>query len=197
MNITRDHHFSHAAAHIADAALTVLVRDGFDALSIRTVAAQANVAPGTVQYHMGTRDELIAKAFVRSIQRQVHRAEEARQRATPATSLVEVLAELLPIGREQREDAATWVIIGAAASTREWLAALYTAELNFFQEQIAAALDTVARSGQLREGITPARGARIVTALVNGLTLDSLNNPNATRNAIIADLEAGLALLHR
>ncbi|APT85406.1 TetR/AcrR family transcriptional regulator [Corynebacterium aquilae] len=197
MDITREYHFTHAAQHIADAALTVLVRDGFDALSVRTVAKQADVAPGTVQYHMGTRDELIAKAFVRSIQRQQQRTAAAAQHTTKDGSFALVLAELLPIGTQQREDAATWVIIGAAASTRQWLAELYNTELEYFQTRVQHYLRDAEAQGVLREGLSPQRGARLITALVNGLTLDSLNNPGVTREDIIGDLEAGLSLLRR
>ena len=107
--------FTGTAALIADAAIRVMVNQGLDALSVRNVAAEAGVAPGTVQYQMGTRDDIIAKAFMRSIQRQESRA----LRETDATDFHAVirsrLAELLPIGPVQREDAAVWVIVGDSA----------------------------------------------------------------------------------
>ena len=39
-----------------------VVSQGLDALSVRNVATEAGVAPGTVQYQMGKRDDIIAKA---------------------------------------------------------------------------------------------------------------------------------------
>lgn len=183
------------AALIADAAIRVMVNKGLDALSVRNVATEAGVAPGTVQYQMGTRDDIIAKAFMRSIQRQESRA----LRETDATDFHAVihsrLAELLPIGPVQREDAAVWVIVGAAASTREWLADLYDAEVESFRARVSNGLAAAEQYGKLNSRLSPEQGARLVTALVNGLTIDYLNGPKNSAKQLLADLDAGLALI--
>lgn len=183
------------AALIADAAIRVMVNKGLDALSVRNVATEAGVAPGTVQYQMGTRDDIIAKAFMRSIQRQESRA----LRETDATDFHAVihsrLAELLPIGPVQREDAAVWVIVGAAASTREWLADLYDAEVESFRARVSNGLAAAEQHGKLNSRLSPEQGARLVTALVNGLTIDYLNGPKNSAKQLLADLDAGLALI--
>lgn len=183
------------AALIADAAIRVMVNKGLDALSVRNVATEAGVAPGTVQYQMGTRDDIIAKAFMRSIQRQESRA----LRETDATDFHAVihsrLAELLPIGPVQREDAAVWVIVGAAASTREWLADLYDAEVESFRARVSNGLAAAEQYGKLNSRLSTEQGARLVTALVNGLTIDYLNGPKNSAKQLLADLDAGLALI--
>ena len=187
--------FTGTAALIADAAIRVMVNQGLDALSVRNVAAEAGVAPGTVQYQMGTRDDIIAKAFMRSIQRQESRA----LRETDATDFHAVirsrLAELLPIGPVQREDAAVWVIVGAAASTREWLADLYDAVVERFRARVSNGLAAAERHESLSSRLSPEQGARLVTALVNGLTIDYLNGPKNSTQQLLADLDAGLALI--
>ncbi|GGH57297.1 TetR/AcrR family transcriptional regulator [Rothia aerolata] len=183
------------AAVIADSAIRVMVEQGLDALSVRHVAAAAQVAPGTVQYHMGTRDDILAKAFIRSVQRQ----EERTQRPSDSTDVLELmcirLAELLPTGPVQREDAAMWVIVGAAASTRDWLADMYDSEIALFRARVGDALVAAQRLDQLRSGITPQQGARLVTALINGLTLDYLNASGDVTEQLLADLRAGLGLI--
>ncbi|MDO4685457.1 MAG: TetR family transcriptional regulator C-terminal domain-containing protein [Corynebacterium sp.] len=197
MKINRDMVLSEAATNIADAAIRVMVQQGLDALSVRHVAAEAKVAPGTVQYHMGSRDDIIAIAFIRSIQRQLHRATREFQEPSVYESLVIRLSELLPIGPVQREDAAVWVIIGAAASTREWLATIHNQQLAYFRALIESALETADAQGFLRPEVTVPQAARLVTALVDGLTLDSLNAPDVTAERVIADLRIGLSLLFR
>jgi AcrR family transcriptional regulator len=47
---------------IADAAIRVVARQGLDRLSVRNVARQAGVAPGTVQHHYRTRAQLLDAA---------------------------------------------------------------------------------------------------------------------------------------
>ncbi|WP_250258752.1 TetR/AcrR family transcriptional regulator [Dermabacter sp. Marseille-Q3180] len=195
MPVDRNTPLTGTAALIADAAIRVMVNKGLDALSVRNVAAEAGVAPGTVQYQMGTRDDIIAKAFMRSIQRQESRA----LRETDATDFHAVihsrLAELLPIGPVQREDAAVWVIVGAAASTREWLADLYDAEVERFRARVSNGLAAAEQHGRLNSRLSPEQGARLVTALVNGLTIDYLNGPKNSAKQLLADLNAGLALI--
>ena len=172
-----------------------MVNKGLDALSVRNVAAEAGVAPGTVQYQMGTRNDIIAKAFIRSIQRQESRALEKTDAADFHAAMHGRLAELLPIGPVQREDAAVWVIVGAAASTRGWLADLNDAEVESFRALVCNELAAAEQQGKLNGKLSPEQGARLVTALVNGLTIDYLNGPKNSAQQLLADLDAGLALI--
>ena len=52
MSVDRNTPITGTAAVIADAAIRVMVSQGLDALSVRNVATEAGVAPGTVQYQM-------------------------------------------------------------------------------------------------------------------------------------------------
>ena len=165
---------------------------GLDAISIRTVAAEVGVAPRTIQHHMGSKDELLATAFRQSIQRQVERTQCAHRGSTALDAITNTLSELLPIGPEQRIDAAAWVIFGAAASTRAWLAEIHTAELTTFRTALVEFFDK--HHSLLAPALTPTQAGRLTTALVNGLTLDYLNTP-ASPETIIADLRCGLQAL--
>ncbi|WP_311478905.1 TetR family transcriptional regulator C-terminal domain-containing protein [uncultured Gulosibacter sp.] len=151
---------------IAQAAIRVIVNSGFDAVSVRTVAAEAQVAAGSVQYHMGTRDELLAKALMYSTYRQHERVKTHRLAGSIRDRLAASLMELLPTGGVQREDAVMWVTFNAAASTRDWLAGVMSRELELFQERVAAALRAARDAGELVSGIDEHAGARLITALV-------------------------------
>ncbi|SDM61724.1 TetR/AcrR family transcriptional regulator [Actinomyces ruminicola] len=185
--------FSATEAAIADATITVIARDGFDRVSVRTVAAQSRLAPGTVQYHARTRQALLTNAFIRSVQRQNERVLSLSSTDDPLEALHLALSELLPTADVRREDASLWVAYGAAASTRPWLAELYWEAIVLFRSRLESALEVVRDSGHLRPGVSPSTGARLVTALVNGLTIDHLNAPEAERGNISQDLRHGLA----
>lgn len=183
---------------ISDAAIRVIVSQGFDVVSVRKVAQEAGLAHGTVQYYMGTKDKLLEKALLRSTARQHERVQNLKMRADPLESLTAAMLELLPIGGVQREDAALWIIMGAAASTRSSLAQLYQQELAIFQEHLIQALTAWQSSVGLESAAEDlARAARLVTALINGLALDYINAPN--RPGLVDDIEAdvrsGLAKL--
>ena len=180
---------------IADATLRIIVSQGLDVVSIRTVAKAINVAPRTVQYHMGTRDELLAKAFRHSIDRQVRRVAALTNKQALLPALASRLRELLPIGPDQRIDAAAWIIFGAASSTRPSLTDMYMDELRTFQARLTAFYEQVARAGRLADNLDATQAARLTTALVNGLAVDYLNAPAPQK--IDADLESGLRLIIR
>ena len=175
---------------ISDAAIKVIVNQGFDVVSVRKVAQQAGVAPGTVQYFMGTKDELLSRALLRSAARQHERVSSLRfqSNTSPLEQLHRSLLELLPIGPRQREDAALWVILGAAASTRKVLAQEYQNELSRFQHHLISALSAADVPGDI------AQTARLITAIVNGLALDYMHaKPDAeTTKALSDDLSSSL-----
>ena len=175
---------------ISDAAIKGVVNQGFDVVSVRKVAQQAGVAPGTVQYFMGTKDELLSRALLRSAARQHERVSSLRfqSNTSPLEQLHRSLLELLPIGPIQREDAALWVILGAAASTRKVLAQEYQNELSRFQDHLISALSAADVPGDI------AQTARLITAIVNGLALDYMHaKPDAeTTKALSDDLSSSL-----
>lgn len=101
---------------IVDSAITVIARDGLDALSIRRVAAEAGVAIGTVQYYWPTRAELVLAALKRTAHRQQTRAMAAPREPTVLATLVARLGLLLPRDDPSREEAVAWVALAAAAA---------------------------------------------------------------------------------
>lgn len=184
-----DHQFSESAATIADATIRIIATRGLDAVSVREVAKESGFAAGSVQYHAPNRDTLLAHAFIRSIQRQGERVAAVPAGGDELETWVARLAELLPIGGVRSEDATIWVTYGSASATRDWIATLYTEVLEDFQSSVVAAL-----GGKESEENTK-RKARLVTALINGLTLDNLRVPESEAGRIVADLREGLRLL--
>ncbi|WP_167149195.1 helix-turn-helix domain-containing protein [Actinomyces sp. ZJ308] len=186
---------SPAVSTTAEATIAIIAEQGFDRVSVRSVAARLGVAPGTVQYRSPSRRALLTDALVRSVQRQAERVASHQVDPAKPESLVGALAELLPIGAVQREDAAAWVAFGAAASTRPWLAAPYWEALQIMRAWTEDVLDGARQAGLVRDGLSPAKGARLVTALVNGLTLDLLNAPPIEPDEVVGHLRSGLGLV--
>jgi len=181
-----EHQFSESAATIADATIRIIASRGLDAVSVREVAKESGFAAGSVQYHAPNKDALLAHAFIRSVQRQGERVGAIADKDDVLETWVARLAELLPIGGVRFEDAAIWVTYGSASATREWIAKLYTEVLEEFQNSVVLALGG---SDQAKPK------ARLVTALINGLTLDNLRVPESEADRIVADLREGLRLL--
>ena len=188
---------SPAASMTADATIAIIAGEGFDRVSVRSVAARLGVAPGTVQYRSPSRRTLLTDALVRSVQRQAGRVLSHEVDPAQPETLVRALAELLPTGAVQREDAAAWVAFGAAASTRPWLADPYWEALQIMRTWVEGILTDARKAGRMRVDLSPAEGARLVTAVVNGLTLDLLNAPPTESDEVIGQLRSGLGLILR
>ena len=188
---------SPAASMTADATIAIIAEEGFDRVSVRSVAARLGVAPGTVQYRSPSRRTLLTDALVRSVQRQAGRVVSHEIDPVKPETLVSALAELLPTGALQREDAAAWVAFGAAASTRPWLADPYWEALVIMRTWVEGVLAGTRQAGLMRTDLSPAEGARLVTALVNGLALDLLNAPPTEPDEVIGQLRSGLGLVLR
>ena len=188
---------SPAVSMTADATIAIIAEEGFDRVSVRSVAARLGVAPGTVQYRSPSRRTLLTDALVRSGQRQAGRVLSHEVDPAQPETLVRALAELLPTGAVQREDAAAWVAFGAAASTRPWLADPYWEALQTMRTWVEGILTDARKAGRMRVDLSPAEGARLVTAVVNGLTLDLLNAPPTESDEVIGQLRLGLGLILR
>ena len=186
-----------AVSMTADATIAIIAEEGFDRVSVRSVAARLGVAPGTVQYRSPSRRTLLTDALVRSGQRQAGRVLSHEVDPAQPETLVRALAELLPTGAVQREDAAAWVAFGAAASTRPWLADTYWEALQIMRTWVEGILTDARKAGRMRVDLSPAEGARLVTAVVNGLTLDLLNAPPTESDEAIGQLRSGLGLILR
>jgi len=188
---------SPAVSMTADATIAIIAEEGFDRVSVRSVAARLGVAPGTVQYRSPSRRTLLTDALVRSGQRQAGRVLSHEVDPAQPETLVRALAELLPTGAVQREDAAAWVAFGAAASTRPWLADPYWEALQIMRTWIEDVLADTQQASLMGTDLSPAEGARLVTALVNGLALDLLNAPPTEPDEVIGQLRSGLGLVLR
>ena len=188
---------SPAVSMTADATIAIIAEEGFDRVSVRSVAARLGVAPGTVQYRSPSRRTLLTDALVRSGQRQAGRVLSHEVDPAQPETLVRALAELLPTGAVLREDATAWVAFGAAASTRPWLADPYWEALQTMRTWVEGILTDARKAGRMRVDLSPAEGARLVTAVVNGLTLDLLNAPPTESDEVIGQLRSGLGLILR
>lgn len=159
---------------IADAVCRLLGREGLDAVSLRQVAAEADVSMGRVQHYFATKDEMLLFAFrtvAERVQRRIGDAAAAvEQPRAPRSLLRAMLLELLPLGDQGRLEAPVWVALLGKAVVEPRVAEPLRADARrltgFVAEQIRAA-----RGGG---GDDAVHDARTLLALVDGLMLHLL-----------------------
>lgn len=160
---------------LLDAALRVIEREGIDALTVRAVAHEAKVSPGTVSYHFDSTDELLERALEHG-----------------AGQIAKMLEQLAGSLMESDWDAAQWPAIFAAALATS-LDAHRPQHLACIELHMAAARRPALRPAAERIQLAYARvaltvvramgipdGAQVViglVAMVTGLMLKELTTP--------------------
>jgi AcrR family transcriptional regulator len=180
---------------IADCAITVIARDGLDALSIRRVATEAGVAIGTVQYHYPTRADLVLAALKRTAHRQHVRATGARRRPTVVATLVARLALLLPHDDPSREEAFAWVALAAAAARDPLVGPDQHRIVSGTVEAINALLDRARQAGELPATVDTLDLAERIHVVVEGYLLQTAATGGTATPRVQRQLRATLTTL--
>ena len=163
------------AASIADATIRLIARDGFDTVSVRHVAREAGIAPGTVQHHFPSRDDLLRAALERTADRQLERITDLPAIRDAFRIAQRGLRTLLPLDDLRREEAIVWVAYSAAASTRPSLRQAHAEGVALLRRQIRHVLEYAHEVGQTRDGISLELATISLAATIDGLILHGIN----------------------
>src|SRR6478752_1943006 len=85
-------------AHIADAAMQVIIRVGFDRVTMREIATEAGYAHGAIARYFPDKQSLLVAAFLRSYQITNDRITERVQGVRGLHALRQMCEEILPFG---------------------------------------------------------------------------------------------------
>jgi len=91
---------------LADAVGRVIVREGVNEVSIRSVAAEAGWSPGALRHYFTTRDEMLAFACEQVIEQVTARITNMRHTGTIHQAVRDTLLETMPIDAQRHAEAA-------------------------------------------------------------------------------------------
>ncbi len=95
----------HDSDRILDAARKLVLRDGPRAASVAAIARESGAPVGTLYHRFGSRDAVLAAAWLRALQRFQQRALTAGEHADPLDAAVAMAASQVAFAREHPEDA--------------------------------------------------------------------------------------------
>jgi AcrR family transcriptional regulator len=173
---------------IADALMRVAADQGLEAVSLRHVAAAADVSAGMVQHYFRTKDEMMAFALAVVRERAEARVTAAVQRLgddpSPRQLLRTMIAALLPLDGEARDDGRVALAFLAYTAVRPAAAAALRSDTGGMVEFVAGLLP----------GPHPAESGAGLLALMEGLGVYLLGGQYTPGQALGA-LDAHLDLL--
>ncbi len=142
----------------------ILAAQGLGAVSIRSVAAAAQVSPGLVQHHFGTKDRLLLASAELMIDLAEGGFAEVRPSMTPHQELEQLLLHALPRADEAKAGTSVYYAFVAASVAQPPIASLLA----------QAKQGVVGEVTRLLEQLAPGRGsgqAASLVALSDGVTM--------------------------
>ncbi|HTD58167.1 MAG TPA: TetR/AcrR family transcriptional regulator [Solirubrobacteraceae bacterium] len=95
----------HDTDRILDSARRIVLYDGPRAASVAAIARESNAPIGTLYHRFGSRDRILAAAWLRAVQRFQSGALEAVRLTDPVEAAVGMAVSQVSFAREQPEDA--------------------------------------------------------------------------------------------
>ncbi|GAA3260920.1 TetR/AcrR family transcriptional regulator [Streptomyces lavendulae] len=181
---------------VAEAVCELADEHGLEGVTLRDVAARAQVSMGAVQRCFRTKEEMLVFALGHIGERIGGRVRARLVRSpaqSAATALGHAATEVALLREEHRAEARVWLAFVAQAAVSEALAgtlkASYAALEDSFAGLVAEALEDLARTVP----VDPRREARTLLALADGLTAHVLIGhltPRAAQDVLDAHLTA-------
>lgn len=168
------------ASLIADAAIRVAARRGLEALTVRTVAREAAVAPGTVQHHYPTRAELLNGALDRVVQRQLRRVAATGRHTSGVEALRTGLRVLLPVDEARRDEAIVWIAFTAAAAASPTLGPRHREVVALTRSRIRDVITLARDQGEVPGSVDPHVAAILIAACIDGLLVHAITSDGDT-----------------
>jgi AcrR family transcriptional regulator len=161
---------------VGEAAWRVVVRDGVTKLSVRNVAAEAEIAAGSLRYLFPTQESLRAYVLDLVRQRVADRISEMRPQQPLRATVEEYFAQLLPLDADRRVEMEVFLSVGVLALTDPVLRPAFEGAHHDLREgcrQILALLATDPGYPALDPDSETARAH----ALIDGLALHLIRQP--------------------
>jgi TetR/AcrR family transcriptional repressor of bet genes len=157
---------------IAEALWRVVSRGGFEAVSMRDVAAEAGLS--SAQHYFATKDEMLRFALEHMVERSTQRIRRRIADRPPRTVLKDVITEILLSDEQYRDQARVWAGYAAKATVEPGAAALYRQVYTELGDILAGFLRAARDAGDAPADLDPRRAAADLLALADGLTLHVL-----------------------
>jgi len=182
---------------LAEAAWSLIRKEGVAAVSVRKIAAQAGVSPGSVRHYFNTQAELLDFAM-NLVSRRVYERISARRFSGGTLEVAsQIIQELLPMDDERRTEAEVWLAFvsqtGGDSTNRQRRDRIYDEMHDLFYRVIQG----LSQQGIFQKTLNIELEARRLQALVDGLALHHLITPQKITVQDMADVVenhlAGLA----
>lgn len=166
-------------AHIVEATMRVLARQGYARTSLMDIANEVGMSKGAVHYHFPTKEALISQVLQHAVDTVAERTRKVWMAGeNPLSAVRSALRELWAVRSALSDDVKVVADLLAQsmhdANLRQPLAGWYSSAFSQVEEHLRTA-----QALGLRTKIDPAFLPRIMHALLDGLALQKMVDPNS------------------
>lgn len=163
---------------VAEALLRTVARKGLAKTTLVDVADELGASVGLVQRYFRSKSALLRFGIEHMYRRSEERFREV-ELVPPLRDLLQRLAlTLLPLDEERRLELNVWLEFLPATITDPEMADLHAYATGQVVSGFEQVLTGAGKTGELIEGLEPGPEARALYALVDGLTIHQLTNPD-------------------
>lgn len=166
---------------VLQAARACIVALGYERVTIREIAAAANVSTGTIVHYFGDKDSVLEAALLEKVQDTGIAFRAALTGARTAWEQLERLVEAsIPANDEVRDEWRLWVTFWGEATRNERLRAVSQRQHQRWTRFLARIIRAGMAAGEFTS-VEPVTTATQIAALIDGLAVQAtLDNPSLT-----------------
>lgn len=175
---------------IAEAVWAIVSARGFEAVTLRSVAAEAGVSMGTVQHYFANKDEMIVFACTQFVEQATSGAEALMEQSNdptaPRTIIRAIIHQTMPLTEEQRVGSAVWMAFITRAAVDDQLSKFIRKAWSSLHEFVSSQITTAQEAGLVSRDLDASLEAASLITMADGLAAHLLVGQYAAETAIEA-----------
>lgn len=173
---------------ILDAAARLIAERGYHAVRVADIAAVAETSTGTVHYYFPGKNDVLIAAMQRAIDRAIERQGDALRKLSGSHQRLLKLVEMqLPQIGPVRDEWAVWMQFWAETAVHAELRPLHRAYYDRWYDTVVRAVERGQRHGEFRTDLDPRSVARQLTALTDGLAIQTLTGVSGVTVSVMRE----------
>jgi len=180
---------------IVNGAIRLIAREGYEATTMRGLAAELDVSTGTITHWFATKNQVLGATLEELASRFAARTAAELEHATTPTEVLIALGDAsVPDTPERMDEQRVWGELGARAARTPDLAERHERLYAGWRRQMEKAVEAGVKAKAFRK-TDAAEWARTYAALIDGLALHVLLHPESiTPERMRAALRAHIAV---
>lgn len=163
---------------IAEAAWSIIKKEGIEKASIRRVAIEAGMSAGALRHYFSTKDEMLLFIMDYYLEEGKKRSQSKSWSDNPLQAVAEVLLELISIDEEKKIETSVWWILALQSLTSDTLKEKKDEMTNGMYELASSMIEILVLQGILSDSTNVKLEKSRLAALIDGLSIHALLRPD-------------------